>query len=203
MMNIQIVDDHNILIDGICRIIELSGIAVVSNIYSKLDDCRTGLAASRPDILLLDVHLPYGNGVEFCAEMKNLYPDLKIIMLTGFNELSIAKRSLKSGADGYILKSSGSETIMNGIKSVFNGKTFICEEIEHLMKISTDEAIWITEREKDVLRLIAEGCTDQETADRLFLSKETIKGYRKDLLLKFNTKNSVAMVRMAIEQELI
>jgi DNA-binding NarL/FixJ family response regulator len=204
MINIQIVDDHKILAEGLRRVVDDSGVAHVSAIYYDLNSCRKGLTVYRPDVLLLDVHLPDGDGVDFCGEIKKVYPDLKIMMLTSYNEFSIAKRSLCNGANGYVLKNAMSEEVITGIESVNNGEIFLCEEIDILMKKKKkDDVIWLTVREKEVLRLIAEGYADPDIAEKMFLARETVKGYRKDLLLKFGSRNSVALVRTAIEQKLI
>jgi DNA-binding NarL/FixJ family response regulator len=204
MINVQIVDDHKVLADGLRRIIDESGVAVLSTVYYDLNSCRKGLTSSLPDVLLLDVLLPDGNGVDFCAEIKERYPDLKIIMLTGFQEFSSAKRSLKNGALGYILKNATSEEIITAIQVVNSGGNFICEEIDALLNTEGNKRpLRLTPREKDVLTAIANGFSSTEIADRLCLSPETINGYRKDLLIKFQAKNSIAMVKMAMEQKLI
>ncbi|GHT10266.1 oxygen regulatory protein NreC [Bacteroidia bacterium] len=204
MIDVHIVDDHKVVVEGFSRIINESDIAIVTAIYYSLSACREGLAIIRPDVLLLDVSLEDGNGVDFCAEITAVYPDLKIMMLTGFKEFAIAKRSLHNGALGYVLKNAMPEEIIAGIQVVNSGETFLCEEIDVLIKKKKKEdIIWLTVREKEVLQLIAEGWADPEIAEKIFLSRETVKGYRKDLLLKFNAKNSVALVKAAIEQKLI
>ncbi|MDR0835112.1 MAG: response regulator transcription factor [Tannerella sp.] len=203
-IDVQIVDDHKILAEGLRRIIADSGIANVSALYYDLDSCRRGLTSFRPNVLLLDVELPDGNGVDFCAEIKNLYPDLKIIMLTGYSEFSIAKRSLYNGAHGYVLKNAMPEEIIAGIQTVNIGKRFICKEIERLLnEKKREKIIRLTPREKEVLTALADGFSSAEIADQLFLCPETINGYRKDLLVKFNVKNSVGLVKIAMEQKLI
>jgi DNA-binding NarL/FixJ family response regulator len=198
------VDDHKILSEGLRRIIDESGIAAVSTVYNDLDSARKGLADARPDVLLLDVELPDGNGVDFCAELIKQYPDLKIMMLTSFDNISIAKRSLKNGARGYSLKNAMPEEIISGIEAVNNGEQFLCEEIDLLLKQKKEEQIlYLSPREKELLKLIADGYTDNEIADRLFLSKESSKTYRKNLLMKFNAKNSIMLVKIAQEEKLI
>jgi DNA-binding NarL/FixJ family response regulator len=204
MINVQIVDDHKMLVEGLCRTINESGIAEISATYHDLETCRQGLATACPDVLLLDISLPDGNGVDFCAEIKKRYPDLKIMMLTTYNEFNVAKRSLHNGALGYILKNAMGEEVIAGIETVSNGEIFLCEEIDILMKKKKkDDIIWLTVQEKKVLELIADGYADPQIAEKMFLARETIKGYRKDLLLKFSARNSVALVRSAIEQKLI
>jgi DNA-binding NarL/FixJ family response regulator len=204
MIDVNIVDDHKILAEGIRLIIKESGIANVSAVYYDIDSCRKGLIASRPDVLLLDVELPDGNGVEFCTELHKRYPDLKIMMLTSFSDFSIAKRSLNNGALGYVLKNALAEEIIAGIQVVNNGEQFLCEEIDLLLHENKDiQILYLSSREKEVLKFIADGFTNPEIAEKLFLSPETSKTYRKNLLLKFNAKNSMVLVKTAIEQKLI
>jgi DNA-binding NarL/FixJ family response regulator len=204
MIDVHIVDDHKLFTEGIRRIIKESGVADVNAIYHDLDSCREGLNFFRPDVLLLDVELPDGNGMDFCTEIINLYPDLKIIMLSGYSEFSIAKRSLHNGAFGYVLKNAMPEEIITGIQVVNSGKKFLCEEIDVLLNEKKKERIIrLSPREKEVLIALANGFSSAEIADQLFLCPETINGYRKDLLVKFKVKNSVGLVKKAIDQKLI
>jgi DNA-binding NarL/FixJ family response regulator len=204
MIDVHIVDDHKILAEGLRRIINETGVANVSVLYYDLNSCRQGLTFFHPDVLLLDVELPDGNGVDFLAEIKTLYPDLKIMMLTSFSDISIAKRSLYNGALGYMLKNATIDEVMKGIETVNNGKTFLCENTNQLIeKQKNDKVLWLTVRERDLLELITKGCADPEIAEKLYLSQQTIKTYRKALLKKFNAKNSVALVQIAKEQKLI
>ncbi|GHT46556.1 DNA-binding response regulator [Bacteroidia bacterium] len=204
LIQVWIVDDHKILVDGLSRIINDSGSANVSAVYYNLDSCRKGLIAFRPDVLLLDVELPDGNGVDFCAEIIALYPDLKIMMLTSFYDVSIAKRSLLNGTRGYILKNAMPEELIEGIQEVNNGEPFLCEDIEVLLqKYKKEKIIRLTSREKDVLQLIADGLSNIEIAGRLGIGLFTVKDYRKNMMLKFDVNNSMTMVKFAMEQKLI
>ena len=204
MITVDILDDHNMVVEGFKRIIAESGSVSVTATYNCITNCREGLVARQPDVLLLDVNLPDGSGVDFCAEVKKAYPDLKILVLTSFREVNIAKRVLTAGASGYVLKNSLGEELIAGIETVAAGGRFLCEEMGVLLrKKRNDEAVWLTGREKEVLRLIAEGYSNLEIAERIHLSNDTIKGYRKNLLQKFGAKNTAAMVKSAIEQQLI
>ncbi len=204
MITVDILDDHNMVVEGFKRIIAESGSVSVAATYNCITNCREGLVARQPDVLLLDVNLPDGSGVDFCAEVKKTYPDLKILVLTSFREVNIAKRVLAVGASGYVLKNSLGEELIAGIETVAAGGRFLCEEMGVLLrKKRNDEAVWLTGREKEVLRLIAEGYSNLEIAERIHLSNDTIKGYRKNLLQKFGAKNTAAMVKSAIEQQLI
>jgi DNA-binding NarL/FixJ family response regulator len=191
------------LSEGLKRSIDESGIAKVTGTSSNLKECRTALAKQLPDILLLDVSLPDGNGVDFCTEIKTTYPALKVLILTTYNVYSVASRAMENGASGYILKNSLSEEVVEGIKTVMSGKIFLCDEINGIMQKRNEQQVWITNREQQLLRLLIEGFTNQEIGDKMCLSIETIKTYRKNLILKLGAKNSMVLVKMAIEQQLI
>lgn len=191
------------LAEGLKRSIEESNIAEVTVISHSLAACRAALINQLPDILLLDVNLPDGNGVDFCTEIKQIYPELKVLMLTTYNVYSVASRAMKNGASGYILKNALSEEVIEGIQTVMQNKIFLCDEISIMMQKRREQQIWITARERQLLRLLVNGCTNQEIADEMCLSIETIKTYRKTLILKLGAKNSMVLVKMAIEQQLI
>lgn len=191
------------LVEGLCTSINESGIAEVDGVSYTLSDCSKSLALCRPHVLLLDLNLPDGNGVDFCAEIHRKYPDLKILVLTTHSEYSMAKRVMDNGASGYILKNALSDEVIAGIQAVVDGETFLCDEIDIIMNKKKEQQIWLTSREQELLRLVVNGCTNQEIADTLFLSVETIKSYRKNLILKLGAKNSIILVKMAIENKLI
>jgi len=203
MIKVHIVDDHKMLVEGLVNSINESGIAKVKNYSHSLAECRNMIAFDKPDVLLLDLNLPDGSGIDFCSEIKQKYPDMKILVLTTHDEYSTAKRVMDSGASGYILKNALSEEVIAGIEAVVQGQTFLCDEIDVLMKKRTDQPVWLTAREQELLRLIVDGYTNQEIADKVFLSIETIKTYRKNLILKLGVKNSMMLVRVAIEKKLI
>jgi DNA-binding NarL/FixJ family response regulator len=203
MITVHITDDHKMLVEGLCVSINDSGIAIVTGTSYTLADCRNALAFQRPDILLLDLNLPDGSGITFCTEIRQKYPDLKILVLTTHDEYSIAKQVIDNGASGYILKNSLSEEVIAGIEAVMNGEIFLCEEIDIMMKKPREQPIWLTSREQELLRLMIDGYTNQEIANKVFLSIETIKTYRKNLILKLGARNSMMLVKLAIEKKLI
>ena len=191
------------LAEGLKHSIEESNIARVTGTSNNLAECRAALKNQLPDVLLLDVNLPDGNGVDFCAEIKKTYPELKVLILTTYNVYSVASRAMENGASGYILKNSLSEEVIEGIETVMSGKTFLCDEINVMMQKRNEQQVWLTAREQQVLRLLVDGYTNQEIADEICLSIETIKTYRKNLILKFGAKNSMVLVKMVMEQQLV
>lgn len=191
------------LVEGLCAAINGSGVAEVAGVSYSLAECRAALAAGLPDVLLLDLNLPDGSGVDFCAEVLVEYPELKVLILTTHDEYSVARRVMEGGAAGYILKNALSEEVVIGIQAVVNGEKFLCEEIDLVMRRGNSKAVWLTRRERELLKLIVDGYTNQEIADKVFLSVETIKTYRKNLIFKLGAKNSMMLVRIAMEEKLI
>ncbi len=203
-IRVAIVDDHKMLVESLSKLINDSGTTRITAAYYDLQSCRLGLSNALPDVLLLDIGLPDGDGVDFCAEIIKIYPTLKILILTSYKEFNIAKRALHNGALGYILKNSMSEEVFAGIKSVSKGEQFLCEEIDILLKNKKNEDIvWLSNREKEILLYIADGYTTKEIANLIFRDSETVKSYRKHLLIKLNAKNTAELVKKGYEMKLM
>jgi DNA-binding NarL/FixJ family response regulator len=203
MIRVAIVDDHKVVADGFEHLINESGVAQVTGKAYSASDCMQMLKKIEADVLLLDISLPDGNGMELCPQIKAQYPDLKILILTSYSELTIVMRALDKGASGYILKSSMTEEIIEGIYTVMSGERFLCEEVDLLMKKPKNYIIRLSRREQELLRQIVAGKSNSEIADAMCLGYETIKTYRKNLILKLNVHNTAALVRIAIEQKLV
>ncbi len=203
MITVNIVDDHKLLVEGLSKLINDSDIAIVTAVAQDALSARKMLANKLPDVLMLDINLPDINGVDFCGEIKKNYPQLKVLALTSYGDYSVVRSMLENGASGYILKNAMSEEMIAGIEAVYSGETFLCHEVDVMMKKKENTGIWLTQREKELLKLIVEGYTNPEIADKIFLSPETIKGYRKNLLFKLGVKNTALLVKLAIEEKLV
>src|SRR5690606_24410617 len=138
MIKVAIVDDHKILTEGLQNLIEESGIATVVGIAHSAAECRLSLGFWKPDILLLDVGLPDISGLDFCKEIKEQFPEVKVLALTTHNEYAIVRQMLDNGASGYLIKNAMSEEVLEGIETVAKGETFLCHEIDLLMKRSPE-----------------------------------------------------------------
>lgn len=203
MINVAIVDDHRILTEGLQSLIADSAIATVVGVAHSAAACRLSLAFWKPDVLLLDVGLPDISGVDFCKEIKEQFPNIKVLALTTHSEYTVVRQMLDNGASGYLIKNAMADEVMAGIEAVAAGETFLCHEIDLLMRRPAEKNVWLSPRERELLLLISEGLTNTEIAEQIFLSPETIRGYRKNLLLKLGAKNTAVLVKMAIEQKLI
>jgi DNA-binding NarL/FixJ family response regulator len=181
-----------------------SGVVKIIETHYDLASCREGLKKNPPDVLLLDVRFPDGDGVDFCSKILNEYRRLKIIMLSGAKEFTIVKQALKNGALGYILKSSSLQEILTGIKTVNNGKEFLCKEIEELMKDKkTPPGIFLTKTEQGILKYISDGFSTREIGRLMYRSTQTIKSHRRNLFIKFKAKNMADLIEKAHKTGLI
>jgi DNA-binding NarL/FixJ family response regulator len=205
LISVSIVEDRKAVANSLSRMINESGIARIANVYYDLKSCREGLSKEPPDgILLLDVELPDGNGIDFCAEISGRYPALKIIILTSYREFNIARHALHNGALGYILKNAEPEELFAGIETVNRGEQFLCEATGRLLKENKGtNAIWLTNSEKTVLKNIADGYTTKEIAGLIFRDTETVKAYRRNLLIKFKAGNTAELVKKGYEMKMI
>jgi DNA-binding NarL/FixJ family response regulator len=186
-------------------IINASSNVRVTDVYYTLGACRKGLSHKQPDILLLDIAMPDGNGLDFCVEILKIYPRLRIIMLTAYEEFNIAKYALSYGALGYILKKADPDEIFEGIKKVYRGEQFLCKEINLLLREdqSESDSIWLTNVEQRVLQLRAEGYTLKQISDILCRDEETIKTHMRNIRVKFGVKNTIQAINTGYRLNLI
>ncbi|MCL2167761.1 MAG: response regulator transcription factor [Lentimicrobiaceae bacterium] len=203
MISVFIVEDHKVVAEGFEHLINESGIALVTGKAYSVAECKELLFKTQVDVLLLDISLPDGSGIDLCPQIKKEYPEIKILMLTSYSELSIIMRVLEDGASGYILKNAMAEEIIEGIKTVASGKRFLCEEVNMLLKDNDIQLVRLSRREQELLRLIVAGYSNSEISEKMFLGYLTIKSYRKNLILKLNAHNTAQLVKMAIEQKLV
>lgn len=203
MIKVAIADDHKIITDSLSEIISrIEGIDAINKAYS-IAGCREMLKCCHPDVLLLDVSLPDGNGIDLCPEIRKDYPGVKILMLTSYGESTVIGRALDAGAHGYMLKNASSEEIIEGIRTVAAGEQFLCDQACVLFKKQSYQPVSLSPKEREVLKLIVNGLTIREISEKLFLGFETVRSYHKYLHLKLNVHNTAQLVRIAIEQKLV
>lgn len=200
---IAIVDDHPIVVDGLKSLLQsVNKYEVISFFNGK--SVIEAFQTQKIDIILLDIVLPDGNGVDFCKEIKTLNPDTIIIGFSNQAEQSTINAMLQNGASGFILKSAPSEEILDGIEEAAKGKMILNDEIRKLMfETSKNEFPSITKREKQLIELLAQGKTTAIIADELFLSRFTVDTYRKNLLQKFDVKNTSELLMLLVQNKMI
>lgn len=203
LIDVYITDDHQMVCEGLSELINNSGKAHVSHTFNTLEACRQALEERRPDVLLLDLSMPDGDGVAFCQQTVSNYPNVRIVAVTIHDEYSVIQRMMECGAHGYVLKSSPVEELIEAIVSVWQKRQYVSPQVEAILRVGKSNSVVLTDVETNILRLICDGHTNPEIATLLHLSTETVNWYRKRLLVKFGVKNTVNMVRKVLEEQII
>jgi len=199
-----IVDDHYMVIEGIRSLLQneknIDWVGHASNAAS----CLAFLNQQLPDVILMDINLPDKSGIDLCKEVRAQYPSVYIVGLSTFNQQSFIQKMLQNGASGYVLKNATQEELLEAIETVAKGQTYLSDEAaSSLRKNNSSETPVLTRREKEVLELIAEGMTNNEIAAKLFISVTTVDTHRKNLLAKFDARNIAALIKTAVQLQLI
>jgi DNA-binding NarL/FixJ family response regulator len=200
-----IVDDHYMVIEGIHSLLQNENTIEWMGHATNAASCMAFLQQQTPDVILMDINLPDKSGIDLCKEVKEKYPAVYILGLSTFNQQSFIEKMMAGGASGYILKNATQEELMEGIETVTKGKQFLSFDAAlALRKPEPDNKIpVITRREKEVLELIADGMTNNEIAQKLFISSTTVDTHRKNLLAKFQSKNIASLIKLAMQMNII
>ncbi|MBR1389043.1 MAG: response regulator transcription factor [Prevotella sp.] len=201
MTNLIIADNHRMVAEGIARLLP-SGYACCGMARTLADTSRL-IDLHHPELVLLDIGMPDGDGIDAIPDLLAQEPTLRILILTMYDEAAVIQRALDSGAHGYLLKSADREELILGIDTVARGGTYVCKEAQALLENSKETAAELTQREREILRLIGEGRTMKEIAERLCLGFETVHSYTKSLRQKLGCPNTASLVKRAISQHLI
>jgi len=205
MISVFIIDDHQMILEGIHslllgeRDIEWMGCARLPG------ELMAFLKTRQPDVLLMDINLPQKSGLDLCKEVKDKYPAVNIIGLSTSDQVSVIRKMRENGASGFLLKDASKQEIIMALREVSKGKEYVSFSVAEALKkrMPNDQLPVLTKREKQILEFIAEGLTNHEIAAKLFLNSTTIDSHRKNMLTKFNVKNTAALIKIAMSNHLI
>ena len=215
LIHVLVVDDHQMIRDGIrVALADIADIRVIGEAAHSAEALEKLRKHSSIHVVVMDVNLGDGEGgTETTRHIKEQYPEIAVLALTMLNEEPHITSMLRAGATGYILKDGGMDELMTAIRTVASGQNYFCKEVSttvmnRLMTHSTHhqprgQPEALTPREREVLQLIAEEFTNQEIAEKLFISPRTVDTHRRNLILKLNVKNTAGLVRYAIKQNLV
>ncbi|MBS1610351.1 MAG: response regulator transcription factor [Bacteroidetes bacterium] len=195
---IFIVDDHYMVIEGIHSLLQNEKNIEWLGHATNAASCLAFLKHNQPGIILMDVNLPDMNGTELCKVVKELYPAVLVLGLSTFNQQAVIRNMVDNGASGYLLKNASKNEILEAITTVLRGDRYLSFEAAVSLKNTSPDIPLITRREKEILQLIAEGLTNNEIAEKLFISIPTVNTHRKSLLEKFDVKNTALLIGKAI-----
>ncbi|WP_028787934.1 response regulator [Terrimonas ferruginea] len=192
-----IVDDHYIVIEGIRALLLNEESIEWMGHATNAESCLSFLKLQQPEIILMDINLPDKSGIDLCKEVTSLYPSVQVIGLSTFNQQTVVHDMVENGASGYLLKNATKEEIMLALRTVQRAEIYLSEEVAAALRVPVEKKPPITRREKEVLQLIAQGYTNIEIAEQLFISTATVNTHRKSLLEKFEAKNTAILIGRA------
>ena len=214
MANIKIalVDDHKIVRDGIKTLLNSqSDIEVVAEASSG-QEILSKIKEHSIDIIIMDINMPDGDGITATKQIKEKYQHIKVLVLTMSDDDLHVRKMIQAGASGYIMKSAGRKELREAIDTVMKGKYYFSDEATHSImmdlvkgkgKSTSPEAVHITDRELEILELIVQEYTNQEIAEKLFISSRTVDAHRRNLLQKTGARNTAGLVKYAFQHNLI
>ncbi len=216
-INVLIVDDQQIIIEGLCALLkDVTSIHIAGSCSDPLL-LMNMVRKYVPDVILMDLNMPGKDGIECVKEVLELYPDQKILMLTGYDDIALIREALKNGSTGYVLKNIGKDELVKAIQTVAGGTRFLDAHVQDKVIQSfmdTDSSgsenisanapqALLSKREQEVLKMISEGKKSAEIASLLFISINTVDTHRKNILAKCEVKNTAELISFATKNGLI
>lgn len=211
-IRVLLADDHTILRQGIRSLLEHEpDIEVIAEAEDGHQAVKIA-AQQKPDVILMDIAMPRLNGLEATSQIKKIYPEAKVLILTMHDNEEYIRRALASGAMGYILKDAASRELLNAIRAVHRGEAVLSPAITRL--VIEDYLRWgdlkieepddnLSEREREILQLIAEGNTNKQIADILCISIKTVQAHRSSLMNKLDLHDRGELIKYAIQKKII
>ncbi|MCF8368916.1 MAG: response regulator transcription factor [Bacteroidales bacterium] len=212
-IKILLADDHQIIIDGLKSLLSTAkNIRVIGEASNGKEVCDF-LKLIKADLILMDIDMPVMNGIEATKKIKQSYPDVRIIILSMHNEPGLIKTMISAGADGYLIKNCDQNELLDAVHKVASGQNYFSTDVTMSLlekghvsvnSISGDNHLAeLTSREIEILTLIAEGYSNKEIGDKLFISHRTVDTHRTNLMKKLEVNNIAGLIRFAIKQGFI
>ncbi len=210
-INVLITDDHQLVREGIRLMVDGKEDITVIGEAANGQEALDFIGDKEADIVLLDLNMPVMNGIDACKAIKKKYPGIKVIILSMISESKIVQNLMKYGANGYLLKNSGQDEILEAIQKVYAGENHFDQEIiDIILNPSTsvqvkDENLHpsLSRREKEILQLIIEEHTTSEIAEKLFISFGTVESHRRNMISKLGVRNTAGLVSAAYKYDLL
>lgn len=204
-IRVLVVDDHKVVRKGLRTFISVNDDLELVGEAGNGEEAIDQVAAVHPDVVLMDLKMPVMDGPTAIAEIRNRFPQVQIVALTSFDDESLAQRALEAGAIGYLFKDAEEEELISAIRMAGDGKGVVAREaIQALLHRSDDDyGVRLTEREQEILALVARGLTNPQIADRLVISVSTVNFHVHNILGKLGAKTRTEAVGIAAREGLI
>jgi len=212
-IKVLVVDDHPIVRDGICVLLAVVGdIEVVAEAANGREAIEL-VKELQPDVVLMDIAMPIMGGLEATRRICREFPKTKVLILTQYDDKEYVFPVIEAGASGFISKAAASSELPTGIRSVYRGDSYLSPSVAKLLvegyrrgvsgRVSHDPYEQLTDRERDVLKLLAEGYSTQKIADMLVLSRKTVEGHKTNLMAKLGLHNRTELIKYALRKGII
>lgn len=208
-INIAIADDHPMVISGLISLLAPFRHIHVTGAYPNGAALLEGLNHNRPEVLILDIILPDISGKELVPIIRNQYPEIRILILTSLDAPTIVTSMFRRGCMGYLLKGAGPQLLAQAIETLSRDEEFMDaslkeQMLQNVMKYKNDPQHQflipeLTQREREIIRLIAQEFTTKEISEKLFISYRTAENHRYNLIQKLDVKNTAGLVKVAIQ----
>jgi DNA-binding NarL/FixJ family response regulator len=207
-VKVLLADDHEILLESLTTSINASSEIEVVSTATNGEEVLKKLDIYEVDVLVCDMQMPIMDGISTVLQVRQLFPEVKVLMLTMLDETLPIKKAIQAGASGYILKKSKKAELEKAILAVASGKKYFNDEVLSALTHEEENVIdvqhqTLTERELEVLVLIAQECSSQQIANKLFISLNTVESHRRNIFRKLNIKNLAGIIRYALQNKLI
>ncbi|MBN2819080.1 MAG: response regulator transcription factor [Bacteroidales bacterium] len=210
-IRIVVADDHQLFREGLVNLLESDDAIEVIGEAENGKDAIEKVFELKPDILLTDIAMPEMNGMEATRHLKKKLPEVKIVALSMHSDKQFVKGMLEAGTDAYLLKNCTHQQLLEAVHSVYNGKKYLSEDITELVisgyldgsNVVDDKYAELSEREKEIFLLLAEGVSTREIGEKLFISVKTVGTHKQNILEKLDLKNNSDIVKYALKKGLI
>jgi DNA-binding NarL/FixJ family response regulator len=205
-MKILLVDDHTILLDGVKSLLSGEEDLQVVGQANSAEAALEFLKKQDVDLIITDYSMPGMDGLSLLNTVKRIAPNTKIILLSMHDEVHLVKEILKAGVNGYVLKKDTHKELLSAIHDVKNGKVYLSSDVNKMLITNLnnpDEGKLLTDREREILKLIAKEYTNKNIAEELFISERTVETHRKNIFKKTGTNSLVGLIKFAYANNLI
>ena len=210
---ILIADDHAMVRDGVRNLVQQNRDLEIVGEASTGNETLDQFEKLNPDLVILDISMPGINGMDISKTILASHPKANIVILSMYEDHDYISRCIEYGVKGYVVKNESGAELSNAIRAVLDGKNYFSRQAQDIIfkkfsqnvsrKKAADNNINLTKREIEIIKLIAEGLTSQQMADKLFISHRTVETHRANLMKKMSVKNAVELVRKAQQQQLL
>lgn len=201
MITVAIAEDHQALIDGIKSYVKYEDDIKAIGQANNGEELLKLVRLKQPKVVLCDIRMPKLDGIEATKTILNEYPHTKVVAFTMFDQDGAVQQMLQAGAQGYILKNSSLEVVLEAIRTVASGKTYYDKKIVVSDSDKNSSQSILSKREREILQLIAKGHTSHQIADALFIGKSTVDTHRKNMIRKLGLSGAGELLRYAVEKK--